>query len=124
MKTKKHLVTFRTKLGAAKKVPLSRIWIEGKRLVDAGFTVGSFFGKNVAFEGPPKLVLMLLKPDDVSATAPCKVSGKGEKPIIDITGELVREYFGGHGTHVDVTFEQGKITIRPATGDAAASGSR
>lgn len=35
------MTTFTTVLGTNKKVPKSRIWIEGKRLVDAGFTVGA-----------------------------------------------------------------------------------
>jgi hypothetical protein len=120
---KKHLVTFRSKLGAAKNQPRSRIWIEGKRLADAGFTVGKYFAKE--YDGGPDevvLKLTLLKDDDVLATAPCKVSGKGDKPIIDITGELVRASFG-HATHVEVTFQKGKIVIRAAA-DAAPSGSR
>jgi hypothetical protein len=117
---KKAPVVFRTKLGAAKKVARSRIWIEGQRLVDAGFTVGSYFAKTYFSAKvcgkvqPGGLTLHLLKMEDVLSGAPCKVSGKGEKPIIDITGELVREHFGTFGTHVDVTFEKGTITIRPA----------
>lgn len=114
---KKHFVTFVTKLGAAKKQPRSRIWIEGNRLSDAGFTVGSCFVKEWPQEvadGPQVLVLELVKPNDVLATAPCKVSGKGAHPIIDITGEGVRRTFGALGTHVEVTFQKGRITIRPA----------
>lgn len=109
--------TFRTKLGTARRVERSRIWIEGKRLVDAGFTVGSYFAKRwmapdqcSTTQYAPHLVLKLLKPNDVLATAPCKVSGKGAKPIIDITGEAVRDFFG-KGTHVEVEFRKGLITI-------------
>jgi hypothetical protein len=54
---------------------------------------------------------------------PCKVSGKGEKPIIDITGEKVREVFGALSTHVNVHFARGFITISAAL-DVAAPGSR
>lgn len=115
----KKPVVFRTKLGTAKGVERSRIWIEGTRLVEAGFVVGSYFGKVLEFDGAqsqfiPVLTLELLKPDDVTNTAPCKVSGKGNKPIIDITGELVRTVFGKLGTHVEVTYTKGKVTIRSA----------
>lgn len=108
----KKPVVFRTKLGAAKKVERSRIWIEGKRLVDAGFTVGKYFSKEWHIDAA--LELTLLKPNDVTNDAPFKVSGKGGKPIIDITGEAVRNLFGALGTHVDVTFAKGVITIRPS----------
>lgn len=110
-------VVFRTKLGTAKKVERSRIWIEGKRLVDAGFTVGKYFAKECYDEShgvERRLILVLLKDDDVLSTAPCKVSGKGKKPIIDITGEFVRSTFGSQGVHVEATFSTGKIVIRPA----------
>jgi hypothetical protein len=118
--TAKKPVVFRTKLGTAKGVARSRIWIEGKRLVDAGFTVGKYFAKTPTFggAGEPRtletLELELLRANDVTNTAPCKVSGKGDKPIIDITGEFVRQHFGSRGTHVEVTFEKRLITIRPA----------
>jgi hypothetical protein len=109
----KKPVVFKTKLGTAKGVERSRIWIEGQRLVDAGFTVGRYFAK-VYENTTTQLELVLLVEDDVIATAPCKVSGKGEKPIIDITGEFVRDTFGVLGTHVECTFTRGRITIRPA----------
>lgn len=106
---------FVTKLGTAKKVERSRIWIEGKRLVDAGFTVGQYFSKTwlgpnepSPFKAPSNsLILELLVEDDVLNAPPCKVSGKGDKPIIDITGERVREHFGEF-THVECTFSVGK----------------
>lgn len=117
----KQPVVFKTKLGAAKKVERSRIWIEGQRLIDAGFTVGKYFAKDwtVVRNDNDQIIgasleITLLKPNDVLATAPCKVSGKDEKPIIDITGEKVRETFGVLGTHVECTFTKGKIVIRPA----------
>ena len=110
--SKKVLHTFTTKLGTAKRVERSRIWIEGQRLIDAGFVPGSYFLKGRAIG--PRLTLTLLKDDDVINTAPCKVSGKGAKPIIDITGELVRDAFGSKGTHVTVAFKAGEIVIVPA----------
>lgn len=70
----------------------SRIWLEGKRLAEAGFTVGSRY-KRIVIKGDettnatPSIILGL----DVDGEY--RVSGKGEKPIIDITGKVVRETF-------------------------------
>ena len=116
-------VQFRTKLGTAKTVARSRIWIEGRRLVDAGFTVGRYYVRSwfapeivdtAVDDHTPTLTLELVNPNDVLSTDPCKVSGKGDKPIIDITGEMVRRVFGSLGTHVEVTYRKGVIVIRPA----------
>jgi hypothetical protein len=113
---KKPLHVFESKLGTAKGVARSRIWIEGKRLVDAGFTVGQYFIKEVFDESHGKarrLELVLLKDDDVLDTAPAKVSGKGKKPIIDITGHCVREVFAPFDK-VKVTYYPGRIVITGA----------
>ena len=101
-----------TKLGTARRVERSRIWLEGKRLTAAGFAVGRYFiaeweGKTLA------LTLTLLDEDTIIADAPRKVSGKGDKPIIDITGAQVRETFG-HRSHVRASFGEGVIAITPA----------
>jgi hypothetical protein len=108
------LHVFESKLGPAKGVQRSRIWIEGKRLVDAGFTVGQYFVKEWKGrpDSPDKLVLVLLADDDVINTAPCKVSGKGDKPIIDITGALVYDVFGDYFEKVEVAYYPGRIEIR------------
>jgi hypothetical protein len=102
---------FVTKLGTARRVPKSRIWIEGKRLVEAGFTVGKFFVKEWGTGGADTLILRLCNDDDIYTTMPCKVSGKGEKPIIDITGEKVRETFGKESNHVEVYYGPGLIKV-------------
>jgi hypothetical protein len=99
-----------TKLGTARRVERSRIWIEGKRLTAAGFAVGRYF---IAEWQDKVLTLTLLDADTIIADAPRKVSGKGDKPIIDITGAQVRETFG-HGTHVLASFAAGVITITEA----------
>ena len=107
---------FVTKLGAAKGVARSRIWIEGKRLAAAGFTVGKYFHKlwDETLFRPEKrhmLTLILATDDDVCTEMPYKVSGKGEKPIIDITGRCVLEAFGESYSHVQCTFTDAGITI-------------
>lgn len=89
-----------TKLGTNKGAPRSRVWIEGARLTAAGFTVGARYHRT-AFENAIRLQL--------HADGPYKVSGKGEHPIIDITGKVVTERFTG--SHVRVTFQASTISI-------------
>lgn len=93
--------TFTTVLGTNKKVKKSRVWIEGKRLTDHGFTVGTHYTRTAT----PKSLRL-----DVDPNGPLKVTGKGEHPIIDITGKIVTERFDGDD--VQVTFEKNRITIK------------
>ena len=97
------------KLGTSKRIERSRIWLQGKRLTAAGFTPGKTFYA-VWAKGKLTLDLRTHFPDDYEER---KVSGKGEMPIIDIVGASVRETFG-HRTHVDVEYQQGRITITPS----------
>lgn len=96
-------VTFRTKLGTAKGAERSRIWIEGERLSSHGFTVGARYSRQWSEDGSLTLSL--------DPNGALKVSGKGSHPIIDTTGERVRETFGKHGTHVLATYTTGRIII-------------
>lgn len=89
----------------------SRIWIEGKRLVEAGFTVGARYLRTV---GPDWITLQLRGPDEDWSH---KVSGKGDKPIIDTSGKVVRDVFPDTGDDtakqvVEVTYEPGVIIIK------------
>ena len=82
-------MVFISKIGAARQVPGSRVWIEGNRLVAAGFTVGVRYN---LIEADGQLVLTR------AADGQRKVSGKGDKPIIDVTGDLIRRVFAGRLT--------------------------
>lgn len=84
-----------------------RIWIEGKRLVDAGFEAGVMYQRDWT---PNTLTLTLLYEDDIVTSKPSLVSAKGDKPIIDITGKRVANHFP-NCDKVAVTYEQGVITI-------------
>ena len=84
-------MTFITKIGAARQIPGSRVWIEGTRLVAAGFTVGRYYS---LAESDGQLILTL----SPLTHGVRKVSGKGDKPIIDITGDLIRRVFAGRTT--------------------------
>ena len=74
----------------------ARIWLEGKRLSSAGFAVGSRFNIEV-IEGA--LVLRL------DASGSRKVSGKGERPIIDISGGSCDPFVTGDAVQVDYIAE-------------------
>lgn len=74
----------------------ARIWLEGKRLTAAGFAVGSRFNIEV-IEGA--LVLRL------DASGSRRVSGKGERPIIDISGGSCDPFVTGDAVQVDYIAE-------------------
>jgi hypothetical protein len=101
--------TFVTKLGTTRAGERTRIWLEGSRLVAHGFTCGHMFLKTWE-DG--RLILTLHTGGALTAgrSSLGTVSGKGDKPIIDITGARVAELFGT-GTHVTVTYRAGRITI-------------
>ncbi len=94
-----------TKIGPARKVAHQRIWIEGRRLADAGFKPGDRYDRSE----PPQGGLILLRADN--GEGQFKVSGKGDKPIIDITGAIVPRLFPQPATHVSVEFTPGHIFI-------------
>ncbi len=95
---------FKSKIGTNKKLPGSRIWIEGQRLVDHGFTPGTLYWREwLEIDGSIVIEMVPAEHDDVSSAKPYKVAGKGDKPIIDITGQRVADTFAGC-THVEVTY--------------------
>ena len=65
----------------------ARIWIEGGRLVRAGFKRGALY---VACPTKDNERLYLVLVDDAESYEGCgklkKVSGKGERPVIDLSG--------------------------------------
>ena len=69
------------KVGASKRIPQSRIWLEGSRLISAGFAHGTRYDVVWTDAGAT------LIPDTAGAR---KVAGTIDRPIIDITGERVR----------------------------------
>ena len=68
----------------------SRIWLEGKRLVEAGFEVGTRYHRFAFIKagGAPSAIQIIANPK-----GKYKVSGKGDKPIIDISGRAVTQTF-------------------------------
>jgi len=72
---------FSTKVGAARRIPQSRIWLEGPRLTAAGFAHAARYH----IEWDATGLILTLSPDGSR-----RVAGTLERPIIDITGERVR----------------------------------
>jgi hypothetical protein len=85
-----------------------RVWIEGKRLAAAGFTRGSRF--NVVVKPTNQVLLKFLIADDGSR----KVSGKGDRPIIDIVGTLLEQAGLKSGDDVVINYSPDVIEIEGA----------
>jgi len=93
---------FTTKVGAARRIPQSRIWIEGARLTAAGFDHAARYEVEWNDTG---LSLTL------SPVGSRRVAGTPERPIIDITGDKVRAL---GCDRVSVEFSVNSITIEKA----------
>lgn len=88
----------------------TRIWLEGARLIAAGFNKGKFVSREW---GKRKLVLRVVTEAQAAKLErqnKGKVSGGDDRPIIDITGDLVADTFNG-ATHVDVSYDAKMIVI-------------
>ena len=85
-----------------------RVWIEGKRLAAAGFTRGSRF--NVVVKPSNQVLLKFLIADEGSR----KVSGKGDRPIIDIVGTLLEQAGLKSGDDVVINYSPDVIEIEGA----------
>lgn len=79
----------------------ARIWIEGGRLTRAGFIHGARFDVN---QKGRKLVLSLAGDDGAR-----KVSGTGDRPIIDLVGKSCEPF--ATGDSVAITYREGSIVI-------------
>jgi len=87
------------KVGAAKRISQSRIWLEGSRLLLSGFAHGTRYDVKWTADGA------VLIPDTAGAR---KVAGTVDRPIIDITGEKVRALGVGR---VNIIYSAQKIEI-------------
>ena len=94
-------MTTSTKRGTARGIPLSRIWLEGAKLSAHGFTHATKFDI-VATAGQ-----LIIKLDPAGSR---RVAGTPVRPIIDITGDLIRTTFSQE--RVSVEYAHGIITLR------------
>jgi hypothetical protein len=104
--------TFTTKLGTTRAGERTRIWIEGARLVAHGFKVGTRFERSWHDKGLTLSVVTEKRFEELGRAERGTVSGKDDKPIIDVTGVKVAETFSG--SHVEVTYAPRTIIIRNA----------
>lgn len=103
--------TFTSKLGTTRAGPRTRVWLEGKRLLDHGFTHGTLIERQwdaakhrLVLRVIPAALFETLHRDNRGT-----VAGSAARPIIDIASTLVSSTF--KGDHVTVTYSAGQITI-------------
>ena len=87
-----------------------RIWLEGKRLAAAGFERGVRFDLTLGTKRYGGLLLEL----NEDGSGKRKVSGKGDRPIVDIVGAEIQRCGLQSGDDVVVTYdcEASEILIR------------
>jgi hypothetical protein len=105
---------FNHKLGTSKAGPRTRVWLEGARLLAVGFKHKAFVSREW---GDGKLTLRVVSKSDWNELKHSErgiVAGAPDRPIIDITGEKVRETFKAAGEFLSVDYAQDRITITAA----------
>jgi len=96
-----------SKLGTYKGMPRARVWIEGERLRNAGFHAKQTrYTRTIGHDGNIPTIQLI-----ANDAGSYRVSGKGDNPVIDITGKAVAKHFAGF-ENVAVLFDPGWITIR------------
>jgi hypothetical protein len=98
-----------TKIGTSKKIARSRIWLEGRRLIDAGLAHGVRYDVRETLSG----IVISAHP-----MGNRRVAGTPERPVIDITGAMVRDNF--RADFAEVVFSQGVITAHDTAPAVAA----
>jgi hypothetical protein len=107
------MATFEHKLGKTRAGEGTRIWLEGKRLIDHGFTHGAHVRREW-HEGKLRLAVV---DADTFANLPrverTTVAGSPDRPIIDIVGAAVREAFPS-GKVTATWYADGRCIIKEA----------
>lgn len=106
--------TFTHKLGKTRAGDGTRIWLEGKRLLDHGFTYRATFCRKWN-DARDMLTVTTCSAEDFEALPRADrgtVSGSETRPVIDIVGQHVAQMFPGG--QITATWSQGKIVIRGA----------
>ena len=99
------------KLGKCQKTKQdgARIWLQNKTLSQCGFVPGANYVKSWNMGKTPVLELHLVNENDFVDEWNI-VSGKGDTPVIDITGWTVKQFFEGCIGY-RATFEKGLIKL-------------
>ena len=93
--------SFTYKLGDHRRIPRSRVWMEGKRLATHGFGAGRRYKRTITAN------TIVLNADDGGTLA---VSGYENRPIIDMSGDAIASAFAGHAK-VTATYTENVIVI-------------
>jgi len=80
-----------------------RIWIEGSKLIAAGFNCGDRLTRSIA-------VGVLPLPRDPQGNH--RIAGKADRPILDCCGQWVTDFIGDH-SHFTITTTTTTIGIVP-----------
>lgn len=102
--------TFTHRLGKTRAGYGTRIWLEGNRLIDHGFTYRAQCERKWS-EG--KLIVRVVDAatfDQLPRADRTTVSGSDARPVIDIVGENVRNAFPSG--QIEATWSQGRIVIK------------
>ena len=102
------MTTYTVKLGRNR--GKRRIWLEGKRLSDNGWQAKEtpyFVDRTPTRSNRPTLRLVR------SWTGDKRVSGKADKPIIDICTVWLEDFFWPDTERLEVSITRETITIRP-----------
>lgn len=81
-----------------------RIWVEGKRLLNAGLVKGTMLGRNMK---NGKIIL------NVGGEGH-RIAGGDSRPVLDLNGKWVTDFVGA-STHVEITVAKNRITIVPVS---------
>ncbi len=87
-----------------------RVWLEGKRLLDAGWTRGMLLSKTVDSD---RILLAPVSADEfaeLGGRSRCRVAGTVDRPIIDLSGAWVTKFMGGAD---EVRIQIGRVLGKP-----------
>lgn len=112
------MITHTHKIGSNRGKP--RLWLDGPRLVAAGFIGGSSYACR-AHGGRIIMQLVRAGEDAPEGWHMRRVTGRPDgKPIIDLAGAIVGDTFPGVAL-VRVTFTRGTITVEAEGGEHGSS---
>ena len=83
-----------------------RIWIEGNRLLEAGWTKGTQLHRIMEVQGHPDSLML------IRAEGKHRISGNEGRPILDMSGKWVTEFMGD-SEHFLVELTDERIIITP-----------
>jgi len=102
-----------TKLFNSGNIPRAHLWLQGQRLLDAGFKPGDVYTQ-VWADNELRFVRNGAKnglPDNSTKTIDRKVNRQKGNPAIRVEGKRVHDLFGKRFSSVKVTYENDMITV-------------